>query len=78
MLLYANCISSSPLTARHRSRRPTQETLDAEVLIDIFPFDAVSPSTHLPIVLLFRGGMIKTGIPYQWNNNRPTIHQIHT
>ncbi len=49
---------------------------DAQVLIDGFPFDAVTSSADLPVALLLLSGMVETGVPYQWDNDRLSIYNF--
>ena len=58
-------------------RCTTQESLNAEVFIDIRPMDAKASAGQLPVLTLCGRGVQEAGVPGQWHGDGASILQIN-
>src|SRR5664280_158035 len=58
-----------------RSRRSTQQALGADVLVDVWPMDAVSAAGNFPIAALLGSALEQPWIPCQRDRDRAAILQ---
>src|SRR5262249_20325789 len=59
-----------------RCRRPSQQALGAEILVDIRPVDAVSATSDFPILPLLASGREQSRKPRERNRDTPAVNQI--
>src|SRR5437879_13917651 len=59
-----------------RRGRSAQESLRAQIFIDIRPVDAITCAAEFPVPTLVWGGIEKPWIPDQGNNNRASVHEV--
>ena len=56
---------------------PGEQAFYANVLVQIFPVDALALADQSPIAPLLCGSVQEPGIPGQWHRDSPTIVQLH-
>ena len=60
-----------------RCRRTSEQTIDAEIFIDIRPVDTETRTGHLPVCSLSRGCRLKPWVPGERHGNGPAVHEIY-
>src|SRR5262249_49159548 len=63
--------------SKFRGWGASQKAFRAQILINVWPMDSVSPSADLPVLPFGFRSVGKPGVPQQGNRNGTPIHEVH-